>query len=325
MTGLKVFICLKEYFLNGSNDTELLAERWLNVSDRDGRLIADKAFDALANSKMFNMLTSKKLVEMSPHLKHRHLQELFEQLVSEVYGAAASIGERPRILDLGAGEGSITQVFLQKGAEVTAVDISKTQLEFLGEKNRDFADRLEIRCQDVYGALHSLESAGEKYEIVVTNSFLHHLKDYLTLIERIPAVMTANSVFFSFQDPIKYTSLNRINRCFNWIAYYSSRMFQGDLLRGLGRYLRRRRGVYLNDCLEDNVEYHGTRGGVDQEAIISLLHKSGYKCRLISYFSTTSAFWQAIGEGLGMKSTFSIIAYRLADKNSDRGPDQPVQ
>lgn len=74
--------------------------------------------------------------------------------------------------------------------------------------------------------------------------------------------------------------------------------------------MRRSRGVFLEECPEDNIEYHVTRNGVDQVAIADLLRESGFECETVKYFSTQSRLFQAIGDLLGVKNTFAMIAKR---------------
>ena len=86
------------------------------------------------------------------------------------------------------------------------------------------------------------------------------------------------------------------------------RVFRGDVIDGLKRPLRRARGIYLDDSVYDNAEYHVTRNGVDQIAIYELLKEQDIDCDIVSYFSTQSRFFQALGSVLGMKNTFAVVA-----------------
>lgn len=95
------------------------------------------------------------------------------------------------------------------------------------------------------------------------------------------------------------------------MAYFSWRIFKGNLVRGLKTRIRRIRKIYLDNCDEDNAEYHVTRNGVDQDAIKELFTSSGFSCNIIKYFSTQSDIFQTLGELFGMKNTFAIIAQRI--------------
>jgi hypothetical protein len=85
-------------------------------------------------------------------------------------------------------------------------------------------------------------------------------------------------------------------------------VFKGDVISGLGRRLRRRRGIYIEDSVHDNAEYHVTRNGVDQDAISKLLNAEGFECSIVTYFSTQNPVFQILGTLLGLKNTFAVTA-----------------
>ncbi|MBL0119974.1 MAG: class I SAM-dependent methyltransferase [Saprospiraceae bacterium] len=87
----------------------------------------------------------------------------------------------PNSVRHGSGEGSVTLPFLELGAHVVAVDLSEFQLKSLREKSKQYGDRLEIRCQDINQTLNKVD---EKFDIIVANSFLHHLPDYIEILEK---------------------------------------------------------------------------------------------------------------------------------------------
>ena len=139
---------------------------------------------------------------MGRHTSNTALCELYAELVIQVYKDAQKRIAEPAVLDLGAGEGSATLPFLELGARVTAVDISSSQLESLRTKCARFGDRLQVRCADVNEAI---KTECEKYDVVVANSFLHHVPDYLGLIAETLALLNPGGQFFSFQDPLRTT------------------------------------------------------------------------------------------------------------------------
>jgi SAM-dependent methyltransferase len=260
-----------------------------------------------ANLALFDQEGTAKLVERSPHLKHASVRQLYEKLVLQVFSAAQGHANVPRVLDVGAGDGSATLPFLQLGARVTAVDMSESQLEVLREKCRAFSDKLEVRLGTVGEILNQTK---DRYDIITMNSFLHHVPDYLGTIREAVKVLQPRGQFFSFQDPLRYDTLAGGSLFFSRISYFGWRLFQGGYVRGLKTRLRRIRGVYISGSEEDDGEYHVTRNGVDQDAIAKYLESDGFSCQLVPYFSTQGAPFQVIGEYLGVKNTFGIVAQR---------------
>jgi SAM-dependent methyltransferase len=261
---------------------------------------------AAANEAFFNEETTQKYSDVSPHVKYASLRQLYGQLVEDVYAHARKHAEVPTVLDLGAGEGSATLPFLESGARVVAVDVSESQLSELRRKCCAYKDRLEIRQADIDDAFRP----GEGYDVVLMSSCLHHIPDYISVIQNAANVLSPKGQFFSFQDPIRYDTMNRFSYGLNRIMYFSWRAFQGDFLGGLSRTLRRGRGIYLDDCAPDNTEYHVVRNGVDQNEIVKVLSLRGFECRIVRYFSTQGSVFQPVGSALGIKNTFSIIARR---------------
>ena len=121
---------------------------------------------------------------------------LYGKLVVQIFDRATKQTKIPKILDLGAGEGSATLPFLDLGAKVTAVDISSSQLDALKTKCEQFSHMLEVRCEDVGNVLRN---KSEKYDIIVINSFLHHVPDYIGMIQEAITILNPGGQFFTFQ------------------------------------------------------------------------------------------------------------------------------
>ena len=232
---------------------------------------------------------------------------MFARLVAEVYERATHASATPRVLDLGAGEGSATLPFLALGARVTAVDLSPSQLAKLADRCGAHAERLSIRCQDAESVLQ--ESAAQ-FDVVVANSFLHHVPDYIALVRKAAAALGHGGQFFSFQDPLRYDTMPRSHLLFSRLAYASWRIWRQDAFGGLMRHMRRKHGVFREDSPHDNAEYHVMRNGVDHDAIRAALLALECDCEVDVYFSTQSRWLQPVGALLGIGNTFSIRAQR---------------
>jgi SAM-dependent methyltransferase len=250
-------------------------------------------------------------------MKHAALRALYVELMTDVFNYAAKYSDVPLVLDLGAGEGEAALAFLELGAKVTAIDISLSQIEAIHRKCERFSERLQLRCQDIKEAL---KEKGQQYDIIVANSFLHHVPDYVGMIGEAITLLSGQGQFFSFQDPLRYDTSGVFVRAFSNLAYFSWRLFKGDVLGGIKRRIRRSQGIYLADSIYDNAEYHATRNGVDQDAITQVFRSAGFEYNLVRYFSTQSRFFQPVGMLLGIHNTFAIIARKKrGDKNASVG------
>jgi ubiquinone/menaquinone biosynthesis C-methylase UbiE len=262
---------------------------------------------ALANAAVYDSEASKKYIDGAPHIKHSSLRMLYSNLVVQIFENAKIHNTPPTVLDLGAGEGSVTLPFLELGARVVAVDISNRQLSALKNRCERFGQMLEVRCEDISV---TLKDKSKKYDIIVVNSFLHHVPDYMGMIKEAVTVLTPHGQFFSFQDPLRYDAIGKTTSIFCKLAYFSWRAFKGNAIGGLKRRMRRSRGIYLEDSIHDNAEYHAIRNGVDQDAICGLFRAENFDCNIVAYFSTQSRIFQPLGTALGMKNTFAIIAQK---------------
>jgi SAM-dependent methyltransferase len=265
---------------------------------------------ARANESIYDSIAGRTYVDGAPHIKHGDLRKLYSDLLVGVFRHARQFENFPRVLDLGAGEGSVTLPMLELGAHVTAVDISEEQLSVLRSKCAKHESRLVVRCEDINDLIIGSQ---DKYDIITANSFLHHIPDYLGMLNALIPRFTPSGQFFSFQDPLLYSTQSAFARSFEGIAYASWRIWKGDVWKGSLRRLRRARGVYLPNSEHDNAEYHVLRDGVDQRAIEALFVRAGFTCDTTSYFSTQSRPFQAIGKFCGVKNTFAVVAARNGD------------
>ena len=104
--------------------------------------------NAISNRIAYDSLSNGDYVSLAPHLRHDSIRRLYADLVERAYKTALLRAGGPvSVLDLGAGEGTVTLPFLQLGARVLAVDISERQLEQLRTKCAGLSSQLEVRCE----------------------------------------------------------------------------------------------------------------------------------------------------------------------------------
>ena len=259
-----------------------------------------------ANQAIHDAMKTGEYALLAPHLCHQSIRSLYIKLVEYVFNAAASHSSPPRALDLGAGDGTATVPFLERGAKVLAVDISEKQLEQLREKCEKYGALLETRKEEMSVVL----SEGKKFDIIVMNSVLHHIPDYMGLLKLVSLSLSENGVFMSFQDPKWSPSISFKDAVLSNAAYFMWRVRRGEVLAGLWRRIRRMAGVYSDDSLYDNSEYHAVRDGVNQLEIRDQFVKAGLDCRIIEYCSFHSVLLQPIGERLKVRNTFAILTGR---------------
>lgn len=243
----------------------------------------------------------------SPHLRHRNLNTLLLGWIGEALGVATGPGNT--VLEVGAGDGSLTEPLLALGYRVVATEMSADSAARLAARFGG-NDRFEV-IHDLDGQLSALE--GRKFDALLFASVLHHIPDYLGTISRLlDSHLASDEALASIQDPLWYPRLSRTTRFASEASFLSWRLTQGDLLRGLKTRLGRLRGGPGGDRPGDVVEYHVVRHGVDEQAIAELLEGRFEDLRVETYWSSQGPVQNYVGEWVGLKNTFAVLASQFA-------------
>jgi len=240
----------------------------------------------------------------SPHLAHPRLRTwVTDSLRALVHEQFARRG-RAHVLEVGAGHGAFTDHLLAAGASVTLTEMSPSSFELLTERYRDNPAARVIFDETGQAAAELNDS----FDLVVCVSVLHHIPDYLSAIRMWASVTVEGGAFASFQDPLWYPARSRLNLAADRGAYFVWRARRGNVLAGLKTRMRRMRGTYDESNWRDMVEYHVVRQGCDERAICAQLEQLYGSVELTRYWSTQSRSLQNVGDRVGLKSTFAVVA-----------------
>jgi len=115
------------------------------------------------------------------------------------------------VLDLGCGSGFYTGYALEKGARVTAVDLSKAMIDRLSQ--RIHSDKLRLECADISKPLSFLGATS--YDYVICSLVIHYIKDWTPLLNELYRILKKNGrVFISTHHPflvLQYPLLKNTN------------------------------------------------------------------------------------------------------------------
>jgi SAM-dependent methyltransferase len=96
----------------------------------------------------------------------------------------------PHALDLGAGSGNVTAHLLTLGARVTAAEVSPHFIELLRSRFGDAVQTTQINGVDLEGLPDGA------FDIVTLYSVLHHIPDYLAIVDEIARVLRPGGVVY---------------------------------------------------------------------------------------------------------------------------------
>ncbi|MDQ4097631.1 MAG: class I SAM-dependent methyltransferase [Actinomycetota bacterium] len=240
----------------------------------------------------------------SPHLKHWSLVDSLTGLLRHAIDGIADRGLPLTLLEIGGGHGGYTEPALAAGCTVTVTETSRPSAETVRARFRS-----NPRFSAVFSPDGSLDVLGDaSFSLVLCASVLHHVPDYLALVEQALARLNPRGAFLSVADPLWYPRLPRSDYVASRIAYLAWRASRGNYRRGLSTQWRRLRGIYEADNPADMVEYHVNRNGVDEHALVRLLSDRFSSVALRPYWSTQAAVLQGLGERLGIRNCFALLA-----------------
>lgn len=119
--------------------------------------------------------------------EQRRIHELLQSILEKTSSNGA-----PMILDFGAGTGNLTRHLLNLGAKVMATDVSEGSLRELGRLNAE-KGQLEIKILNGQN-LNGVKS--DSFDIVATYSVLHHVPDYLSIVDEFVRVVKSGGAIY---------------------------------------------------------------------------------------------------------------------------------
>jgi SAM-dependent methyltransferase len=240
----------------------------------------------------------------SPHLRHPRLRGQVEDRLRGLVAASIERTGSCRVLEIGAGHGTFTQVLVDAGARVTVTEASRASADHLTSTYAG-DDRVEVVYDESGDSVLARE---ETWDVAVLISVVHHIPEYLPALEAIAGKIAEGGALFTIQDPLYYPRRSRLSHVASRGTYFAWRLGQGNLARGLGSRWRRLRGVYDETKPSDLIEYHVVRQGCDEVAIADRLGPLFGEVEVFTYWSTQSPLFQRMFENSSLRSDFGVEA-----------------
>jgi SAM-dependent methyltransferase len=239
----------------------------------------------------------------SPHLAQWALADRLAGILHATIRELSDAGLPLRVLEVGAGHGGFAGHALAAGCEVTAAEMSAPAFEDL-ETRYGTNDRLTAVADP--GA--TLSGVGEGFALAVCVSVLHHIPDYLDLLQRITARLLPGGALLTLQDPLWYPRVGRVTRAVDRTAYLTWRIGQGNVGPGLAAMRRRLRGAYPEAKDGEIVYHHVVRQGVDERAVAASLAGRFSDVEVFPYWSNHLGAVHRVAEAAGLANTFGVRA-----------------
>ena len=130
-----------------------------------------------------------------PEVYNRYEQKRLNSALKMVDGLVADNRvHTKRALDFGAGTGNLTVKLLQMGYEVTAIDLSAEMCKILEKKCRHYLEAKKLVVLN--SPIEDVSFDRDEYDLITCYSVLHHLPDYVDVIQRLCGLLKKGGVMY---------------------------------------------------------------------------------------------------------------------------------
>ncbi len=216
------------------------------------------------------------------------------------------------LLDLGCGTGYLTLPLLERGFQMTAVDLSPAMIEALAARlPKDKLTDCRLRVEEAGDFLRREEAL---YDGATLSALLHHLYDYEEVIEAICARLKPGAPLLIYFEPLKDAghspAAHKLHRA---LAALDETVYRLEM---------RWRGIPLLDEEYVWADYQRRFGGIDFNRLETILKKSGMEILRVEKFCARRYGWASwiANRILKTPNTFSLLARRATPGQRDAGP-----
>lgn len=209
-------------------------------------------------------------------------QLMLERDIDEIlYMLHSSIGKDIYALDACGGSGNVALKLLDKGVKVVLCDISPELIEIFESKYRDRGFSAESICQEIG---YFLSTTDKTFDLIVFSSALHHIEDYIGVLQLASARLTPGGMIYTVFDGVKRGFLARLVPRADYIVFkvlhHPSDIFPAFIKRfkKMKSKLSSSTSKEISNLTEESIgmlaEYHALRG-IDDFVLVDKMHKQG--------------------------------------------------
>tara|TARA_B100000315_G_scaffold156629_1_gene145138 strand:+ start:9368 stop:10156 length:789 start_codon:yes stop_codon:yes gene_type:complete len=172
-----------------------------------------------------------------------------------------------KILDLGCGTGYLLLEFLQRGFEITGLDLSQEMIAALKEK---IPANLKAKATLISSnASDYLKQKKEVFSLISMSAFLHHLFDYEAVLKATCSALRKGGILLIFFEPIKQPIDNGVRYFFHKLLKETD-----EKLYRLSMILQ---GISIPDEKYAVSDFQRRFGGIDMNNVCRILNSEGLK------------------------------------------------
>jgi ubiquinone/menaquinone biosynthesis C-methylase UbiE len=169
-------------------------------------MIAKNTSELEWNVKTHNEM-AKKYERIHGEIYNDHEQSRLENELSEAISAIKTVSQTKVALDFGCGAGNLTRHLSNLGCEVIASDISQGFLDLVASRTYQKAVKtIQLNGVDLANI------PDENVDMVATYSVLHHVPDYLSILEEFMRVLKPGGVLYIDHEPSEEFWTNNLVR-----------------------------------------------------------------------------------------------------------------
>jgi len=172
--------------------------------------------------------------------------------------ALMGLDQGAQVADCCAGAGLLSRLFADRGCSVTAVDVSAAMLAHIGPP----VVTVEADVNDF------LRDRPDTFDCVAVGSALHHLWDYVEVVELALGSLRAGGALYIVAEPVAKSGVAGLVRQGEF-AWRKLRNQPGDFFPAIRRRLAFRRGSAAPEVVPLFAEVHAH--GIDQQRVLAAI------------------------------------------------------
>lgn len=153
-------------------------------------MTAETNAGAIAHNISVHERIARKYEKVHGEICNEIEQERLREALRRALETITTDRQHPVALDFGCGAGNLTRHLVDLGARVISADVSRGFLDLVSERYGDAIDTHLLNGRDLSGF------ADASVDMIATYSVLHHIPDYLGLLDHFARVVRPGGVIF---------------------------------------------------------------------------------------------------------------------------------